>query len=103
MVVQMVAIGEESGAIDAMLGKVADWYEQEVDDAVEALEKLQAGEAVNIRKKADHRRKYLSFEGDLGDERGSVAIIWRGQWKSHTDTLPDSGTIQLDSGDLLIS
>ena len=40
MVVQMVAIGEESGAIDSMLGKVADWYEQEVDDAVEALTSL---------------------------------------------------------------
>ena len=40
MVVQMVAIGEESGAIDAMLGKVADWYEQEVDDAVEGLTSL---------------------------------------------------------------
>ena len=40
MVIQMVAIGEESGAIDAMLGKVADWYEQEVDDAVEALTSL---------------------------------------------------------------
>ena len=33
MVVQMVAIGEESGALDDMLGKVADWYEQEVDDS----------------------------------------------------------------------
>ena len=40
MVVQMVAIGEESGSVDAMLGKVADWYEQEVDDAVEALTSL---------------------------------------------------------------
>jgi len=40
MVVQMVAIGEESGAIDTMLGKVGDWYEQEVDDAVEALTSL---------------------------------------------------------------
>lgn len=40
MVVQMVAIGEESGAIDTMLGKVADWFEQEVDDAVEALTSL---------------------------------------------------------------
>jgi len=40
MVIQMVAIGEESGSIDTMLGKVADWYEQEVDDAVEALTSL---------------------------------------------------------------
>ncbi len=40
MVVQMVSIGEESGALDAMLGKVADFYEAEVDDAVEALSSL---------------------------------------------------------------
>ena len=40
MVVQMVAIGEESGALDTMLSKVADWYEQEVDDSVEALTSL---------------------------------------------------------------
>lgn len=40
MVVQMVAIGEESGSLDAMLGKVADFYEAEVDDAVEALSSL---------------------------------------------------------------
>jgi type IV pilus assembly protein PilC len=36
----MVAIGEESGALDGMLGKVADFYEQEVDDAVESLSSL---------------------------------------------------------------
>ncbi len=40
MVVQMVAIGEESGALDTMLAKVADFYEQEVDDAVDALSSL---------------------------------------------------------------
>lgn len=40
MVIQMVAIGEESGALDSMLAKVADWYEQEVDDAVESLTSL---------------------------------------------------------------
>lgn len=40
MVVQMVAIGEESGSLDAMLGKVADFYEQEVDNAVDALSSL---------------------------------------------------------------
>jgi type IV pilus assembly protein PilC len=40
MVVQMCAIGEETGALDGMLGKVADFYEAEVDDAVEALSSL---------------------------------------------------------------
>ena len=40
MVTQMVAIGEESGALDALLAKVADFFEQEVDDAVEALSSL---------------------------------------------------------------
>src|SRR5512145_512643 len=40
MVVQMVSIGEETGALDSMLGKVADFYEQEVDDSVEALSSL---------------------------------------------------------------
>ncbi|MDB4308181.1 type II secretion system F family protein [Gammaproteobacteria bacterium] len=40
MVEQMVAIGEESGSLDAMLSKVADFYEQEVDDAVDALTSL---------------------------------------------------------------
>lgn len=40
MVQQMVAIGEESGSLDAMLAKVADFYEAEVDDAVGALASL---------------------------------------------------------------
>lgn len=40
MVVQMVAIGEESGELDKMLGKVADFYEAEVDDAVASLSSL---------------------------------------------------------------
>lgn len=40
MVIQMVAIGEESGSLDSMLGKVATIYEQEVDDAVDGLSSL---------------------------------------------------------------
>ncbi len=40
MVIQMVSIGEEAGSLDAMLSKVADFYEAEVDDAVEALSSL---------------------------------------------------------------
>lgn len=40
MATQMVSIGEESGSLDAMLGKVADFYEQEVDEAVASLSSL---------------------------------------------------------------
>jgi len=40
MVVQMTSIGEESGALDNMLSKVADFFEAEVDDAVDALSSL---------------------------------------------------------------
>lgn len=40
MVTQMVAIGEESGSLDNMLGKVADFYEEEVDEAVASLSSL---------------------------------------------------------------
>jgi type IV pilus assembly protein PilC len=40
MVIQMVAIGEESGSLDAMLSKVADFYEEEVDNLVDNLSSL---------------------------------------------------------------
>ena len=40
MVCQMVSVGESTGALDAMLGKIADFYEEEVDAAVEALTSL---------------------------------------------------------------
>lgn len=40
MIIQMTMIGEEAGSLDTMLGKVADFYEQEVDDAVDALTSL---------------------------------------------------------------
>jgi len=37
MVVQMISVGEATGAMDAMLGKIADFYDDEVDDAVAAM------------------------------------------------------------------
>jgi type IV pilus assembly protein PilC len=40
MVVQMVGVGEATGALDAMLSKVADFYEDEVDNAVASLTSL---------------------------------------------------------------
>jgi type IV pilus assembly protein PilC len=40
MVIQMIAVGEESGSLDEMSGKVATFYEQEVDNAVDAMSSL---------------------------------------------------------------
>ncbi len=40
MVTHMMAVGEETGALDAMLGKVADFYDQEVDSSVSAITSL---------------------------------------------------------------
>ena len=40
MLIQMVAIGEESGSLDSMMSKVADYYEREVDDAVAGISSL---------------------------------------------------------------
>jgi len=40
MVVQMIAVGEQTGAMDSMLGKIADFYDDEVDTAVDALTSL---------------------------------------------------------------
>ena len=40
MVIQMIAVGEESGSLDTMAGKVADFYEAEVDNAVDSMSSL---------------------------------------------------------------
>lgn len=40
MVIQMVAIGEESGTLEKMLSKVADFYEEDVDNSVDSLSSL---------------------------------------------------------------
>ena len=40
MVVQMIGVGEQTGALDAMLNKIADFYEEEVDAAVAGMTSL---------------------------------------------------------------
>ena len=83
MVVQMVAIGEESGALDAMLSKVADWYEQEVDDAVDAL--------TSLLETADHggvgghhrRPRDCHVSADFQDGSGRLIIVYTQQPTPH--------------------
>ncbi|MDH5478460.1 MAG: type II secretion system F family protein, partial [Nitrospinota bacterium] len=40
MVVQMIEVGEQTGALDAMMNKIADFYDNEVDTAVDAMTSL---------------------------------------------------------------
>ncbi|MNW59633.1 Type II secretion system protein F [compost metagenome] len=40
LVTQMIAVGEETGSLDQMLGKVADFYEMDVDNTVDRLKSL---------------------------------------------------------------
>jgi type IV pilus assembly protein PilC len=40
MVIQMISVGEQTGALDAMLAKIADFYDDEVDTAVTTLTSL---------------------------------------------------------------
>jgi len=40
MVIQMIAVGESTGALDIMLGKIADFYDDEVDGAVDGITSL---------------------------------------------------------------
>jgi len=40
MVCQMISVGESTGALDAMLGKIADFYDEEVDQSVENMTAL---------------------------------------------------------------
>jgi type IV pilus assembly protein PilC len=65
MVNQMVAIGEESGALDSMLGKVADFFEAEVDDAVERSGQPHGADDHGRSRGADRRHGDRHVPADL--------------------------------------
>ena len=66
---------------------------------------LQTGQIAAIAQKADHRHHYLSFEGALSENRGSVSVVWQGHWRLHSQDaiLPETGKISLNNGRLIIS
>ena len=72
MVLQMCAIGEESGSLDAMLGKVADFFEQEVDEAVDSLSSLMEPMIMVVLGVTDRRHRGRDVPADLQDGRGGL-------------------------------
>jgi len=72
------------------------------ETAAKAWDSLKAGKTAAISQKADHRRRYLSFEGDLSNNRGSVRLLWQGRWQTEASSLPKTGQIRLNNGSLII-
>ena len=68
MVVQMISVGEATGALDTMLGKIADFYEEEVDVAVAGLltllEPLMIARARRRRRRHRHRDVHADLQPD---------------------------------------
>jgi len=65
MVVQMVAVGEQTGALDTMLNKIADFYEEEVDVAVASLTSLLEPLMMSPHRRTGRRRAGLDVSADL--------------------------------------
>ena len=65
MVVQMVGVGEQTGALDAMLSKIADFYEEEVDVAVAGLLTLHRADHDGRHRRHRRRRAHRDVPADL--------------------------------------
>ena len=74
MVLQMTQIGEESGSLDDMLGKIADFYEREVDDAVAALSSLLEPIIIVFLGRRDRRPRRRDVPADLQARRGRLTF-----------------------------
>ena len=72
MVLQMVQIGEESGSLDAMLSKVADFFEREVDDAVAALVLAARADHHGVPRRRHRRPRGRDVPADLQAGRGRL-------------------------------
>ena len=74
MVVQMIAVGEDTGALDTMLDKIADFYDQEVEATTEALtsliEPLMIAVLGGDHRSHDHRAVHADLQGLQPDQVG---------------------------------
>ena len=65
MVVQMMAVGEETGALDEMLDKIADFYDQEVEATVDALTSLIEPLLIVVMGVVRRRHDHLALPADV--------------------------------------
>jgi hypothetical protein len=82
MVLQMVAIGEEAGSLDGMLSKVADFFESEVDDAVEALSSLMEPIIMVVLAMISDLSVGAMFLGGAGGSAAAAAAWTWGGWSA---------------------
>ncbi len=69
MVLQMTQIGEESGSLDGMLTKIAEFYEREVDDAVAALAEPARADHHRLPRRRDRRSRRRDVSADIQARR----------------------------------
>ncbi len=75
MVMQMIAVGEESGSLDEMSGKVADFYEADVDNAVDGLSSLLEPLIMADPRRAGRRPRDRDVPADLQAGRGRLTAL----------------------------
>ena len=76
MVVQMIAVGEESGSLDEMAGKVADFYEADVDAAVDAPDQPARAADHGDPRRAGRRPRRRHVPADLQAGRGHLTTVY---------------------------
>ena len=69
MVAQMINVGEQTGALDAMLSKIADFYEEEVDTAVAGLMTLIEPVMIAVPRRRRRRHRHRDVPADLQAHR----------------------------------
>ena len=75
MVVQMIAVGEETGQVDTMLEKVAQFYDQEVEAAVDALTSLIEPILIAIIGGVRRRRGRRALHADVRDHQADQVTV----------------------------